>query len=295
MPIQQCQNCGYVVTNPSHPCVSCGSLTPQPSTLPIQAFTQPLVHNNYGGAAEFSVGTVLSRSFSTFFKQPIIFLGLAFLTLIPGVIIEVFMRVQSTSNFADALLRTLMQGAIAYCVFRALKGESTSIGESLKRGSEHIGTLFLVGLLEGLAILSVAGLLIILSITLIGKLSFLLPVVPVSILVCMWFVSYPACVVERLGAMNSLKRSAGLTKGHRWKIFGLLLLMLVALIIPLLLLSVLVPGAGDDKPTLVSSVTALLIYAPLTAFYSVVMAVTYYSLREAKEGVSIDQLANVFD
>jgi hypothetical protein len=35
--------------------------------------------------------------------------------------------------------------------------------------------------------------------------------------------------------------------------------------------------------------------AIVSAFYSVVVAVTYYGLRVAKEGIDIEQIASVFD
>src|SRR5258708_17090641 len=52
-------------------------------------------------------------------------------------------------------------------------------------------------------------------------------IVPGLILYMMWSVATPACVVERLGPFRSMARSRALTKGHRWKIFGLLLLTLI--------------------------------------------------------------------
>jgi hypothetical protein len=41
----------------------------------------------------------------------------------------------------------------------------------------------------------------------------------------MWMVALPACVVEGLGPIKSLGRSANLTKGHRWKILGIFLVL----------------------------------------------------------------------
>jgi uncharacterized membrane protein len=49
-------------------------------------------------------------------------------------------------------------------------------------------------------------------------------IVPGLILYTMWFVGFPACVVERLGPWTSLRRSRELTKGYRWKVLALALL-----------------------------------------------------------------------
>src|SRR5262245_59230082 len=48
-------------------------------------------------------------------------------------------------------------------------------------------------------------------------------IVPGLFLATICFVALPACIVERLGPWTSLRRSVQLTKGHRWKIFWLLL------------------------------------------------------------------------
>jgi len=50
---------------------------------------------------------------------------------------------------------------------------------------------------------------------------------PGLIVFTMWFVATPACVVERLGPFRSMGRSRQLTKGHRWKIFGTIVLIFV--------------------------------------------------------------------
>ena len=59
----------------------------------------------------------------------------------------------------------------------------------------------------------------------------LLLVIPALILYVMWFVAIPVCVVEQLGPFRSLGRSRQLTKGHRWKILGLLLVILIPALI----------------------------------------------------------------
>jgi len=47
----------------------------------------------------------------------------------------------------------------------------------------------------------------------------------------MLFVATPVCVVEQLGPFASMEQSSRLTKGHCWKIFGMLLLTLLPAII----------------------------------------------------------------
>ena len=96
---------------------------------------------------------------------------------------------------------------------------------------------------------------------------------------------------ERLERDVALGRSRELTKGHRWKIFGILLVLLAiswVLILPVTLLSLsLGLVTGQILMVLAQSLSAVLM--------AVAPAVAYYHLRRAKEGVEIEQIAAVFD
>jgi hypothetical protein len=123
-------------------------------------------------------------------------------------------------------------------------------------------------------------------------LGFMLLIVPGLILITMWFVSTPACVVERTGPWTSLKRSAALTKGHRWKIFGLMILLIIVSLIVAGLLQLVLPQFGS---TILVLLGTLLWGALWTAYYSIAVVMTYNDLRVAKEGIDIEQIASVFD
>jgi hypothetical protein len=123
------------------------------------------------------------------------------------------------------------------------------------------------------------------------SLGFLLLAVPGLILATIWFVALPACIVERLGPRRSLRRSLQLTKGHRWKVFGLVLLLLV-------------PTWGSSfvgwllsaaTSELMGTVAELLCTTIATALTAAIVVVTYYDLRVVDEGADIERLAVVFD
>jgi len=126
----------------------------------------------------------------------------------------------------------------------------------------------------------------------LGGLAALLLIVPGLIVMTMWFVSTPACVVERTGPWTSMKRSAALTKGHRWKVFGLLLLLILLSLIVAGLLQLVLMQAGS---TILVLLGTLLWGALWTAYYSIAVVTTYHDLRVAKEGIDIEQIASVFD
>jgi hypothetical protein len=102
----------------------------------------------------------------------------------------------------------------------------------------------------------------------------------------------PACVVEGLGPVQSMRRSAELTQGHRWRIFALWFAILVAEIFVQMGLDQVMRPFGYFALVLAPQVLWDIL---VSAFAAVATAVTYRDLRVAKEGVDTDQVATVFD
>ena len=116
-------------------------------------------------------------------------------------------------------------------------------------------------------------------------------VVPGFILWTTCFVAIPVCVVEQTGPWKSLSRSAALTKGNRWKIFGMVVVLIIISGISMPLINGLQAAAGTTIGLL-----ANLIWNALSAAFSAVLGVvTYHDLRVAKEGIDTDRLAAVFE
>ena len=130
----------------------------------------------------------------------------------------------------------------------------------------------------------------------------LIPVVGILmvILMCRVAVSIPAAMLEDLGAVRALERSAYLTKGHVLQIFVIFLLVVVATYVAILVL---------QMPLLIlmmASVTAhrtpsfgLQVLQQLAAFVSQVLvgpigtiafSLMYYNLRVRKEAFDIQHL-----
>ena len=120
----------------------------------------------------------------------------------------------------------------------------------------------------------------------------LLLVVPGIIAAVMLWLAIPVAVVERPGVIESLKRSADLTKGYRGSIFGILIVIGIVLIVITMILSfILLSAAGFT----VYSIGLWVIQALFSAFSATAAAVGYYYLRSTKEGVDIGDIAKVFD
>jgi hypothetical protein len=237
--------------------------------------------------APFRVGVVLSKTFSVFGSKLGSFLLLAFIPLIPvlGVTLIGLAGPQSgppASSFAASgglsglltfVLGIVAQATTLYGAFQQMGDKPFSIAQSLSVGLRRTLPVFGVALLAGLGTVLAA----------------MLFVVPGIIVACMLYVSVPACVIEKMGVTASLNRSALLTRGYRWQIFGLLALVTIAgLIVKLVLMwfgGVMLWGKLLTFCWLVIA----------TAFGAVLAAVVYHDLRVAKEGIDIDNLANVFD
>jgi hypothetical protein len=156
------------------------------------------------------------------------------------------------------------------------------------------GVGLLVGVVTGVLAAVVPGLAVLAPV--LGFLS----IVPYFMLIIMWSVARPACVVERLGPLRSLGRSRELTRGHRWKILGLVLLTLLCLLLALIAVGVIagvaaaLGSAVSFNPWMVRVVSAAF-YAVVLAFFWIMIAVTYRDLRVVNEGIDTDQVATVFE
>lgn len=234
-------------------------------------------------ASEFSVGSVFSRTWSTLFRRPGVFIGITLVAWVPSTILRFILGTgQPFTTFMTYvvayILGMIVQGAISYAALQELRGDIATMGESLAQSASRIAPLLGASLLAGLGLV----------------LGMILLIAPGLILMCAWAVVTPACVVERLGPLKSLRRSDALTKGYRWKIFGLIMLVgIVSGVIGFVaaFATGLIFPWSKMIVTLVSSLVTLL---PQT-FGCLMNPVIYYSLRSTKEGVAIDSLVNVFD
>lgn len=234
---------------------------------------------------QFSFGTVISESISVFTANLASFVIVSLLLLLPLLLYNLLAVGAPTGGFtAGSLLAIVIQmvlgyllaATISFATFQYLRGQAVSIGECLSRGLSLIlpviGVAILVGLITGIG--------------------FVLLVVPGVIAAVMLWVAIPVAVVERPGVVASLKRSADLTKGYRWTILGILIVIGIVLVVISMILSfVLLAAAGFT----VYSIGLWVLQALFSAFSATAAAVGYYFLRATKEGVDIGDIAKVFD
>lgn len=115
-------------------------------------------------------------------------------------------------------------------------------------------------------------------------LGLVLLVAPGLFLATMLLVSPMACILEGRSPVESLKRSRELTRGHRWQLLGLLLVLLVAQLGAGLVISVpsaaagAIPGLGKPLTRIVTSVGEGL----LTVVGGILLTHTFLELRRLK-------------
>jgi uncharacterized membrane protein len=176
-----------------------------------------------------SIGRVFSRAFGTIGSNPVATLGIAFLFgALPSLLLAYAVQTAGTQAFAvlgnaaviaitvlsiliAIVLAMITQGALVRATTAYSEGRKASLGESAMAGLSVAVPLFLLGLVSAIGI----------------AFGFLLIIVPGIMLYVMWSVAAPSLVEERLGPIQALGRSADLTRGVRWKIFGLTLVVVV--------------------------------------------------------------------
>lgn len=234
---------------------------------------------------EFRVGRVFSRATSILSRNFLTFFVVTAVAALPNVLISQSVARQGTNAATGWLvfggilaiaLSMLSQAIVLYGAFQDMRGRPVNLVESLRVGFGRLLAIL------GLAICVSFG----------AGIGFVLLIVPGFILMTMWFVATPACVVEQLGPFASMGRSRALTKGHRWKIFGMLLLVLFAAGIVSAVIGAVLGLTGS---TVVVTLGTLIWNGVWGAFYAIFVVVTYHDLRVAKEGIDIHQIAAVFD
>ena len=243
---------------------------------------------------EFRVSRVLGRSFSIVGRNVVSFGLVALLLMVPTLLIDLFEQAgvedhgeQAAFDVTNEFLALGMLGVVVYLLcwllitaalvygtFQELRGQHASVVASLSRGLARMFPVIGVAIVQWVVIM-------------VGWLFFVAPGIVVAMV--LW-VAIPVAVVEQAGVIASLKRSAFLTKGYRWKLLGISILILVGQSILTTAVEAII-GAE-----LISTwVASWVIGAAAAVIWAVVGSVAYHDLRAAKEGVSVTEIARVFD
>lgn len=172
-------------------------------------------------------------------------------------------------------LNTIGEAVILFGAFQYLRGEPVMPGDALQRSLARFFPIIGFAILYSIALFF----------------GFILLVVPGIILFIMWTVALPACVVEGLGPVACMQRSADLTKGYRWKIFGIMILLtIISAIVGGIVSSIALQGGIVAK-----ALIGVLWSAVWSTYWNCVLVMIYHDLRVVKEGIDTAQIASIFD
>ena len=185
------------------------------------------------------------------------------------------------------VLSLVATGATVFIVAESYLGRPISAREALSRATPYLGRILICSLLMSLVV----------------GLGFVLLVIPGIILGVGLALAVPAVVLEPgMSPSAALSRSWELTRGSRWRIFGLGLTLLVLLYVPFVavtgLFALILPRATVDAlgQASVGSIVALsiggLVQMLIYPLFYCVLTVTYYDLRVRKEGFDLELLAS---
>lgn len=234
----------------------------------------------------FGIGRVISNSFGAVGGAPLIFLVASFLINAPSSLLPPLLGNNLTGlwgvfaggGIIGAVVWVVLQLALTRLALDTLAGREADVGGAFELAGRR--------LLSGLGLVLLSGLVIMVG------LAFLL--VPGIILLLTWFVILPVMIGEGRGVFDSFERSTELTRGMRWRL--LLLLLIVAVVWSLFSglgqgIAYAIGGANGVWPQAIAGAITGTLVGMLQAAG---VAAVYHEARTAKEGMGSHDLEAVF-
>jgi hypothetical protein len=206
-------------------------------------------------------GRVISEAFETYRSHVGALLGGALIVIgISAVINGIFATTGSLVLVAVGVLISIVAGVLyAGYVVKLVQDvrdgrRDFSVGELFSAAAPYIGTLFLNGLLAGIAI----------------TIGFVLIIVPGLILITIWSVIAPSIVVEDRGVIEAFGRSRELVRGNGWNVFGAIVLAFL-IVIAVSIVAVLIGSALGDAGRVILQAIANVLTAPIAALVASIL------------------------
>ena len=258
---------------------------------------------------QFSIGRVLSRS-SGMMRDNLVSVGVFMLIIqivssgaeflaqsqFAGLVsdgsagVSAGLQMFSSAWYWVALVINLLAGSLGWAgsvhgYLRSAQNQETTLRECFEFGLSKMIPVLVLTVLWWLGV----------------ALGFVLITVPGVILITMWSVAIPVLIGEDKGLLESFGRSRDLSRGHRWAIFGLLLLVLIVFYIAFaVILAAFVGGSAFAKLDMLNNLNPLamigsaLVSWAIAMFLSALLSALYIELVEVKKGGRTGQLSDVF-
>ena len=246
-----------------------------------------------------SLGRVFDRALSTIRHNPVVTLLLALLFGTAPSLASTYLSaslMDQSGSFSRELIVILFfsvvlgmvisafsQGVLTRAVVAHAEGRRAGLAECVRAAMAVLLPMILLGILSSLAV----------------GFGLVLLIVPGLMMLMAWYVATSALVEERQGIFAAFQRSADLTDGARWPIFGLFLVMCLTYLAQEWALSATV-GEADPSNTAgvygnpVYMTASVIVGTLLNVLWSTVQASLYVELRDWKDGPATNRLEQIF-
>jgi len=251
-----------------------------------------------GAGTPLGVGQIVGESFSLLFKRFFIFFILAFVpTLLSFIISTAYFGTGVYTGQGDptAMLNAMTNPVgiiVMFVVPMVIYGLSTALivcaAYDAKLGKPaRLGQYFTIALARAVPITLVS-----IVVGILAGIGMLFLIIPGLYIAAMLSVAVVTVVLESQW-FGSLGRSMQLTKDYRWPVLGTLILLYLVILVLNLILGLFAVFLFTASP-----VIGIVVYSVFGSVGSALLAIgfvlIYARLREIKEGVSVDTLAEVF-
>jgi ABC-type multidrug transport system fused ATPase/permease subunit len=217
---------------------------------------------------KLDVARVFERIFEIYRDQFTLLIPAALLLFVPVAVVSGLIYAGDVSILGALLVAAIstiatywFQGMVVEAARDIMDGRRDhSVGSLFRSAVPVIGPLIVAGILAGIAV----------------GIGLLLLIVPGLFLLTIWAVVAPAIVIERTGALGAFGRSAELTKGNRWQVFGVIVvLFLLQFLVTAVIQAVANSAADSFVGYALADLIVRLLVAPLSALAA---AVLYFEL-----------------
>lgn len=262
----------------------------------------------------FSIGNVIATAVKIWLRNLVPFVVVSVLVHLPLILwgfviaqehgreqLDQLRTLVIVGLYTSPVLDTAAAAAVSYGVIMELHGQRARLFDCVTTGFTRffpaLGAVIVAYFFAGLAYFAAAlpvtciGGLVDRSLTTYMNIGAITGAVFALVVYCRYYVATPAVVIERVGPLDAITRSVGLTGGHRTAIAGMLLLV-IALGVGLVFANGVISRDRGVPLYLILELVRRMVASSLTA---VIASVTYYLLRAEKEGTSAAELAAIFD
>jgi hypothetical protein len=222
---------------------------------------------------QIDVGAIIRRTFQIYVDQASVLMPAAAVVFLISGVLSVLLIAASPALGLVALIvsvvaSTLFTGMVVELVADVQDGRRDATpGQLLSAASPVLGKLIFVGIVAGVGI----------------AIGFVLLIVPGLILLTIWAVAAPVVVLERPDGLGALGRSRDLVRGNGWKVFAVILLLVILVGLVSVAIEAIASSAGEAVG-LVARVIVGILTQPIS---SLAAAVLYFELRGAPANVGL--------